>query len=127
MIQVYHNTQALDPEHQSHLFAPITLPEGSPRLSDCVLVAVVDVDSLDAAYYLTQHVERPWWDNARARRIEGERQRSTSVGDLLVDEVGVVWVVTGHGFVETGEIDMAAEPARGAVVANGNPTRKRER
>ncbi|MGD9091374.1 MAG: hypothetical protein PVF74_00895 [Anaerolineales bacterium] len=61
-------------------------------------VARVDVDDLEEAYLKTQHLEKPWWLNPGVKVVN--LSRSTSVGDVIQDENGTLWVVAAIGFVK---------------------------
>lgn len=64
-----------------------------------VKVADVDTDSLEDAFALTNHIDRPWSENGRVEPAGDGKWRSTSVGDLLrVD--GQVFSVSPVGFSE---------------------------
>ncbi|MBZ9715805.1 DUF7007 domain-containing protein [Deinococcus multiflagellatus] len=69
-------------------------------------IAVVTAPSLEAAFALTQHSEvaAEWWTQAGVRRTTHLDARSTSVGDLLVDEAGQVHLVEPLGFRRVGII-----------------------
>lgn len=43
-------------------------------------------DALEDAFELTNHIDRPWWENEGVRLCK--ESRSTSVGDLVVIERG---------------------------------------
>ena len=53
---------------------------------EMTLVARVNTDSLDAAFELTNHIEGSWEDNEKVHPATADSQRSTSVGDIMVDE-----------------------------------------
>jgi hypothetical protein len=50
--------------------------------------------ALEIAFRQTQHVSRPWWDNDDMLL----HVRSTSVGDMLADKQGNLFVVESVGF-----------------------------
>ena len=57
-----------------------------PELSfpaDYEKVAVVESDNVEEVYYLTNTVERCWWENEKVRPLG--KFRSTSVGDVVVN------------------------------------------
>jgi hypothetical protein len=47
-------------------------------------VAEVATDSVEEAWGLTNHVDRPWWDNPGVTLLVPKQARSSSVGDVLV-------------------------------------------
>jgi hypothetical protein len=57
--------------------------------SEYTLAAIVDTDSVEEAYGLTNHVDREWWDNPGVELV-GPKTRSTSTGDVVV--------VNGQGY-----------------------------
>lgn len=65
-------------------------------------VADLDTDSLNEAYGWTQNGEQGWAYNppAEIRLFANDDQRSTSVGDVIVDHEGMHHVVVGMGFIE---------------------------
>ncbi len=78
------------------------MPGGhTPCLAHCTPVARIDTDTLDEAFRLTHNVERPWTRNSAIRLMPSawNGARSTSVGDILVDDQGGQWLVEAHGFV----------------------------
>ena len=64
------------------------------------LVAVVSADSLDEVFYFTNHVDQDWttWENVNMH-VEG-RVRSTSVGDVVVDNDGQPWLCAQAGWTK---------------------------
>ena len=71
-----------------------------------VQVAIVelpdDMDNMNAieeAYHLTNHIHIPWWDNAEVTRTTQKDCRSTSTGDIV--RIGTKsWRVLGIGWEE---------------------------
>lgn len=62
---------------------------GHPEFNDnnFVLVAEMEAESLDEAYYLTNHVDRDWTTRVRKDFIVHKKDsRSTSVGDVIVQD-----------------------------------------
>lgn len=90
VIKVYHNPNFLDYRGQHTSIVPPIRP-----------VATVEVPeeapgerALEIAYRQTQHLDVSWWDNAGVML----HVRSTSVGDVLADEQGNLFVVESMGF-----------------------------
>lgn len=90
IIKVYHNPNFLDYRGQHTGIVPPIRP-----------VATVEVPeetpgerALEIAYQQTQHLDVSWWDNAGVML----HVRSTSVGDVLADEQGNLFVVESMGF-----------------------------
>jgi hypothetical protein len=98
VITVYHNSKFLD-----HTWWKVT-PDKLPRVTDLNMVARVRTNTLDEAYHLTNTIEHPWWDNdgvePNVRTWSESRPgfRSTSCGDILLDEQGHAWIVAAVGF-----------------------------
>jgi hypothetical protein len=67
--KVYH---AIEPSYDENL-------QPFPRGFE--LVAVVECDNLGEVFYLTNHIERPWFENAGVTVVK--ESRSTSVGDVV--------------------------------------------
>jgi len=59
--------------------------------------AVVVAYSHEGAYAKTQHLHRPWWENPGVKAF-GIAARSTSIGDIMQDNSGQLWVVARFGF-----------------------------
>jgi len=59
--------------------------------------AVVVAHSHEDAYAKTQHLHRPWWENPGVKAF-GIAARSTSIGDIMQDNSGQLWVVARFGF-----------------------------
>lgn len=47
-------------------------------------VAKVRCETLDDAYRLTNHIDRPWWENDLVVKTVEREVRSTSIGDIIV-------------------------------------------
>ncbi len=60
-------------------------------------VAHVEARSLEEVYFKTQHLETVWWHNRGVKALQ--MSRSTSVGDVIIDEQSDLWVVAVNGFV----------------------------
>jgi hypothetical protein len=63
------------------------------------LVAVVEAETLEEVYRLTNHIDNDWRENALVRTIATTPPRSTSVGDVLVNGNGQAWLVACVGFI----------------------------
>ena len=69
------------------------------------LVAIVDTDDLDEAYRLTNHIDKPWYENTEVQTIR--KSRSTSVGDFM--ELNGAWyAVAPMGFDKVTEAPHAS-------------------
>ncbi len=55
--------------------------------ADFDLVATVASEDLERVYFLTNHIDSPWTDNSSVEAV-GDSHRSTSVGDVVVNEEG---------------------------------------
>lgn len=62
------------------------------------LVGVVFRDSLDEVFELTNHVDSDWTMHPACKVVGGDRQRSTSVGDVVMDEHGIFWLCMNFGW-----------------------------
>ena len=63
-------------------------------------VAEVQVANMEDVYELTNHIMHHWWDNAEVTLVGEPKQRSTSVGDILVTSEGVAYRYDAIGFTE---------------------------
>ena len=75
-------------------------------------VAEVDTDDKETAFRLTNHIDSPWNDNEYVQNetvkpigSAKDRARSTSVGDLMIDDDGDMWIVSPVGFTRYGDPD----------------------
>jgi hypothetical protein len=69
-----------------------------PFKSNYKHVANVTCEEYGQTFQLTNHIEKSWWENEGVELIE--ESRSTSVGDLVEDLNGKLWMVAGIGFME---------------------------
>ena len=67
--------------------------------------ATVEAPYVDSAYEISQNVEKSWLLDRDVSDVSVPRARSTSVGDILVDERGTIYIVASFGFTE---IEQAA-------------------
>ena len=63
------------------------------------LVATVESDDLERAFYLTNHIESDWMENSDVKPEPGFNHRSSSVGDIFVLN-GKPSIVSRFGFQE---------------------------
>jgi hypothetical protein len=89
-IKVYHSPHFLEYRGRHSDIAPPVRPVATVQ----VPAELSAEQSLEIAYRQTQHVSRPWWDNDDVLL----HVRSTSVGDMLADEQGNLFVVESVGF-----------------------------
>ncbi len=89
-IKVYHNPHFLEYRGRHSDIAPPVRPVATVQIP----AEVVAEQALEIAFRQTQHVARPWWDNNDVLL----HVRSTSVGDMLADEQGNLFVVESVGF-----------------------------
>ena len=90
-----------------HRQAP-TFGENNPRLLQLdfpkgfVLVAVVDVADEHAVFTVTNHVQHAWTTNPEVVELpRGVGQRSTSVGDVIVEQDTLrAWTVDRIGLTQ---------------------------
>lgn len=66
-------------------FAPSPHPS---KLEDCDHVANVEVNSIDEVFRVTNHIDSEWFKNPEVTWHRSNNERSTSVGDIVVDENG---------------------------------------
>lgn len=69
-----------------------------PNLKDYELVAVVNGLNVEQAFYFTNHIDKQWFDHLNVEVVK--ESRSTSVGDLVEDEDGKLWLCQGCGWEE---------------------------
>ena len=73
--------------------------------ADFEVVALVEVPdgtvpNPDQAYQLTNHIDKPWWENAAVTLVGAANHRSTSVGDLVVMPDGKILRCENLGWAE---------------------------
>ncbi len=105
MIRVFHNPQFLKCQSDVH-FSPrlgfqwVPTPDTAHLLSNLTWVATVKTESLDMAFAETQHMDHhDWRANVVVVRHSQGTVRSTSAGDVLVDETGQPWYISFAGFM----------------------------
>jgi len=79
-----------------------------PFKSNYKLVAVVETDALGNTFGLTNHIDVEWWKNDGVELIE--ESRSTSVGDLVEDIDGNLWMCASCGWTEVKWADDKDDP-----------------
>lgn len=89
-IKVYHNPHFLEYRGRHSDIMPPVRPVATVQMP----AEVSTEQALEIAFRQTQHVARPWWDNDDVLL----HVRSTSVGDMLADELGNLFVVESVGF-----------------------------
>ncbi len=72
---------------------------------DFVEVAECDGNSLERAFFLTNHVHGAWWENEGVRKLIEQEVRSTSVGDVVVLDDGSAHVCRSMGWAKIGNIN----------------------
>lgn len=90
VIKVYHNPNFLDYRGQHTGIVPPIRPVATVEVPE----ETPGEQALETAYRQTQHLDVSWWDNAGVML----HVRSTSVGDVLADEQGNLFVVESMGF-----------------------------
>ena len=78
--------------------------------------ATVDAHSLEEVYAKTQHLHHPWWENPGVTAF-GITARSTSIGDILQDADGRLWVVSRFGFEKLAGNLAALEKVTNATIS----------
>lgn len=89
-IKVYHNPHFLEYRGRHSDIAPPVRPVATVQIP----AEVSAEQALEIAFRQTQHVARSWWANDDVLL----HVRSTSVGDMLADEQGNLFVVESVGF-----------------------------
>lgn len=90
VIKVYHNPNFLDYRGQHTGIVPPIRPVATVEVPE----ETPGEQALEIAYRQTQHLDVSWWNNAGVML----HVRSTSVGDVLADEQGNLFVVESMGF-----------------------------
>lgn len=68
----------------------------APIKANYELVAVVHGLDLEQAFFFTNHVDKAWFDHLNVEVVK--ESRSTSVGDLVEDEDGQLWLCAFCGW-----------------------------
>ncbi len=66
---------------------------------DLIHVANIDINNLDAAFFIGQNIEMNWTDSPLVESISKEPQRSVSAGDVF-EKDGKKWFIKMIGFEE---------------------------
>lgn len=66
------------------------------------MVAIIDAPAVGAVFQLSNHIDRPWTENAEVVELpKGDRLRSTSVGDVIVNiETINAWTIDDIGLTQ---------------------------
>lgn len=82
-----------------HVKNPTFLPNANVRDTELLPVAVFDGNDLEMAYERTNHITSEWTKTGAADMevLNGEMHRSTSVGDIMINDEGR-WLVDRVGF-----------------------------
>ena len=91
MVKVFHLTT-----NSRHDY-PLTDLEASKRWLDKGYepVAEIDTDDLEIAWFHTNHIDKPWWEDAKVNLIK--QSRSSMVGDVF-EHNGDLYRVCAAGF-----------------------------
>lgn len=94
MIEVYHR-------NNPDFMTAGKYPTDYTRVASVDTGFLNDKRSLDIAYGLTQNVDKAWTKNGLAHPAKKKTEyRSTSVGDIIINDDGVIYVVKNIGFTE---------------------------
>ncbi|WP_321820904.1 MULTISPECIES: hypothetical protein [unclassified Burkholderia] len=116
--QLSHNNTVLDAQRDADKARALYLAPAQ----DCEyrLVAELDARDLEDVFERTNTIEREWWNNPGVDpKFSGSGCRSTSVGDIIVDERGVAHLCSPSGWTDLGQTDHhgeAVEHGRRVVV-----------
>lgn len=69
-------------------------------------IATVRCKNLDDVFRVTNHVDRPWHENPDIKMVWKEVPRSTSVGDIVVDQDGNQWRVESVGWKHLNKMNL---------------------
>ena len=79
MLNRYHVFHVDKPEFFSPGKLVVHFPKGFTK------VAIVLAECLDHVFRATNHIDKPWWENPEVQWYKPE-SRSTSVGDIVIDQ-----------------------------------------
>ena len=71
----------------------------TPHMEDYKHVASVYATDIEEVFRDTNHIDREWWENENVNLVE--KSRSTSVGDVVVDNKLNVFVCASSGWIKT--------------------------
>jgi hypothetical protein len=91
--KVYHNSCANF--HPSWQWGEELMPD----LKKLALIALVNCDTLEDAFWCTNHIERNWLENPNVFPAD-IKARSSMAGDVVEDPDGRMWVVAAAGWKE---------------------------
>ena len=100
MIKVFHLTTASRHDY------PLTDLEASKRwlAGGYEPVAEIDTDDLEIAWFHTNHIDKPWWEDSKVNLIK--QSRSSMVGDVF-ERNGDLYRVRAAGFSEISAVVYA--------------------
>jgi len=75
-------------------------------------VAVVESDDLDDVFRITNHIDHDWTTNPEVQWHQPGGCRSTSVGDIVVDENGTAYYCANAGW---DKLDDEADQTEAAI------------
>ena len=73
--------------------------------ADYNMVAMVDANDMDKVYELTNSINTGWWNNEAVESpyTDENGQRSTSMGDIIINGENEIFIVAPFGFVKVDE------------------------
>jgi hypothetical protein len=69
----------------------------NPHMADYKIVADVHVDSIGPVFQFTNHIDHAWQENVEVTAYD-KKARSTSVGDVVEDPNGQLWICASVGW-----------------------------
>lgn len=124
LLKIYHNTRIFSGEEADRFYkfdledafeakTPITVKRSQLKLvaeyGPNELGRKDSESELENAYYLTQSLRGPWWENEDIKLLAEPKQRSTSVGDVI-EHAGAFHMVATFGFYPITVEEDAATP-----------------
>ena len=82
-----------------------------PDSDDYEVVADVESESLGMVFQYTNSIDDYWWNNENVNAVKTDT-RSTSVGDLVEDEDGKLWLCCSSGWGEVEWLDESSDSIR---------------
>ena len=98
LFTVYHNNE-LPSLMAKAAQAAKAFPDGFKK------VAVVDADNIDEVFRITNHIDEAWYGNPEVKELF-DKGRSTSVGDVVVEENGTAHYCAAFGWEQMEEVTV---------------------
>lgn len=92
-----HNFEILDIQHKAELHVASKIFKNPTATAAYMKAAEVTASCKDQVFSLTNNIEHAWTLNKQVKST-GLSNRSTSVGDVVLDSLGIAWMCDFSGW-----------------------------